>query len=132
MSIRDIIQRTAPTGSSQKRDVPDSRFGRLLSAAGAVERELWFTVVAAMLLDVTLTMHGLTIGLVEANPVARYALDTAGILGLYALKIAALAIGVSCRLGLDDRYGPIVPLGLAIPSMVAVIVNTTVIAAVTL
>lgn len=132
MSIRDIFPGATPSGSPQKRDVPDSRFGRILVAARAVERELWFTVVVAMLLDVTLTVHGLTIGLVEANPVARYALDTAGILGLYALKLAAIGIGLACRAGIDDRYAAVVPLGLAVPSLVAVVINTTLIATVTL
>lgn len=85
-----------------------------------------------MLVDVTLTVHGLQLGLRELNPVARAALDTAGVLGLYALKGVALALGVCCVTLIPSRYTPLVPLGLAIPSILAVIINTTVISIVLL
>jgi hypothetical protein len=102
-----------------------------LTVARARERELWFVVFAAMLVDVTLTVHGLTLGLTELNPIARAAIDTAGVLGLYAIKVGALFVGGCCRLVVDDRYGVVVPVGLAVPSLVAVGVNTAVIAFVT-
>ncbi|MEF8784866.1 MAG: DUF5658 family protein [Haloarculaceae archaeon] len=102
-----------------------------MTVARARERELWFVVFAAMLVDVTLTVHGLTLGLTERNPIARAAIDTAGVLGLYAIKVGALFVGGCCRLVVDDRYGVVVPVGLAVPSLVAVVVNTAVIAFVT-
>jgi hypothetical protein len=131
MPIRDAIRRTIPSGPSAARDAPDSRAGRLFAAARRRERDLWFVVVAAMLVDVTLTVHGLTLGLREANPFARAALDAAGVLGLYALKLGALAVGGCCRFVLRDRYGFVVPLGLGLPSLAAVTVNAAVIAYVT-
>ena len=85
-----------------------------------------------MLVDVTLTVHGLTLGLTEANPVARTAIDTAGVLGLYTLKAGSLAVGGCCRLAVRDRYGVVVPVGLGLPSLLAVVINTAIIGYVTL
>lgn len=99
-------------------------FDRLLSA----EKELWFVVVALMLVDVTLTVHGLQIGLIEMNPIAVQALDAAGVLGLYGLKGVALAVGLCCRPLLPNRFNAIVPFALILPSLFAVVVNTVLIA----
>ena len=132
MPIRDAIRRTVPSGPSPSRDTPDSRLGRLFAIARARERELWFAVFAVMLVDVTLTVHGLTLGLTEVNPIARAALDTAGVFGLYGLKAAALAIGGCCRFAVRDHYGFVVPVGLGLPSLAAVGINTVVIAVVAL
>lgn len=132
MPIRDAIQRAVPFGPSSERDTPDSRLDSILAVARSRERELWFAAVAAMLVDVTLTVHGLTLGLAEVNPVARVAIDTAGVLGLYALKAAALAVGGCCRLVVRDRYGAVVPVGLGLPSLAAVVVNAAVIGYVTI
>mgnify|MGYP006286738283 CR=1 FL=1 len=132
MSIRDAIRGTVGSGSSRTSDSSDTRLSRLLSSAQAIERELWFVVIAAMLIDVTLTVHGRTIGLVELNPIARHALEVTGVLGLYGLKAVALGLGGCCRLLIPDRYTSLVPLGLALPSAVAVVANATTIALVTL
>lgn len=105
---------------------------RTLQSLGRYERELWLLTLGAMLVDVTLTVHGLQLGLRELNPVARAALDTAGVLGLYALKGVALTMGVCCVRLIPSTYSPLVPLGLAIPSVLAVIINTTVISIVLL
>ena len=86
----------------------------------------------AMLVDVTLTVHGLAIGLVEINPFARRAIAVWGVLGLYGLKASALGVGAVCRLVIPDRYGPIVPFGLALPSFLAVVANAITIGFVTL
>ncbi len=131
MPIRDTIRRAVPSSPSAQRDTPDSRLSRVLTAARARERELWFVVFAAMLVDVTLTVHGLTLGLTELNPIARAAIDAAGVLGLYAIKVGALFVGGCCRLVVDDRYGVVVPVGLAVPSLAAVLINTVVIAYIT-
>lgn len=96
------------------------------------ERELWFLTVAAMLVDVTLTVHGLHLGLRELNPVARAALEQMGAVGLYGLKAIALLLGAVCAAVVPERYTPFVPLGLAVPSLVAVVINAAVISAVTL
>lgn len=128
MPLRDPIRRSVRSG--RQSDAPgssDSRCGRLLESAATVERELWFVVVCAMLVDIVLTLHGLQLGLVERNPVARRALDAFGTLGLYGLKMAALSVGVCCRLAVHERYAPVVPVGLAVPSLVAVCINTALI-----
>lgn len=123
MPFRDAIPRPDP-GSV---DTPDSRLGRLLESAADLERDLWIIVAAAMLVDVTLTVHGRQLGLVEVNPIARHALGGFGVLGLYGLKAVALGLGGCCRLGLDDYYGALVPLGLAAPTLAAVCINSVLI-----
>lgn len=130
MSFKES-SRTGSSGPSDTRDDSESRFGRLCALLAPFERDLWFLVAAAMLVDVTLTVHGLVLGLPEQNPVARFAIDTAGVLGLYALKLVALLLGGSCRSLIPDRYSAAVPLGLAVPSVLAVGINTVVIAWVT-
>jgi hypothetical protein len=127
MPLRDALGRLVPPPADTDGS-PDTRRHRLLRSAAANERDLWILVAAAMLVDVTLTVHGRHLGLVEVNPVARHALAGFGVLGLYGLKLVALGLGGCCRLGVGDRYGPVVPLGLAIPSLIAVCVNTLTIA----
>ena len=119
MPLRDAIR----WSDSNPTDAPASRLGRVLDSVAGVERDLWIVVAAAMLIDVTLTVYGRQLGLVEVNPVARHALGGFGVLGLYGLKGVALGLGGCCRLKLDDRYGALVPLGLAVPTLVAVCIN---------
>lgn len=99
-------------------------------SVAAVEQQLWLVAVTAMLLDVTLTLHGLHVGLAERNPVARAMLDTFGVSGLYALKLLALSAGVVTWRVVPDRFGPYVPLGLALPSLAAALFNGLLIAVV--
>jgi hypothetical protein len=123
MSGRDATRRTDATADTETATA-DIRLGRFLESARAVERDLWILVAAAMLVDVTLTVHGRQMGLVERNPIARHALGWFGVLGLYGLKSIALGLGGCCRLLVDDRYGALVPLGLAVPSLAAVSINS--------
>jgi hypothetical protein len=97
---------------------------RVLTLASTYERELWLLVVVTMLADVPLTMYGLQLGLTEMNPVARTAIEVAGALGLYMLELVALSIGLGCTLLVPQRYTALVPLGLALPSVFAVVVNS--------
>lgn len=103
-----------------------------LPGVASLERELWFVALAAMLIDVTLTVHGLQLGLRELNPVARAFLDAAGALGLYFLKLIAVLVAVCGRKLIPTRYGWLVPLALALPSTIAVVVNASLIAYVVL
>jgi hypothetical protein len=96
------------------------------------EGDLWLVVIAAMALDVALTVFGLSVGLQEMNPIARHALDTAGVFGLAGLKLGALLVGVCCLWLVPDPYRSVVPIGLAVPSVVAVGVNAALIAVVLL
>lgn len=132
MSIRDVLTGTTQPGSSRPAGLSVPRLGRVLHSASLVEWELWLAATAFMLADVTLTFHGLLLGLAEANPIARGALDHFGALGLYGLKLGALGIGAVCRLAMPDRYGALVPVGLAIPSGIAALMNATLITLVSL
>jgi len=132
MQLPDAPRGMGDPDPSPHSDVSHSWLGRLTRWARTRERELWFVVTAAMLVDVTLTVHGLTLGLRELNPVAKAAIDSLGVLGLYALKSVALCAGLCCRVAIPDRYGPIVPLGLGLPSAVAVFINATLVTMVAL
>jgi hypothetical protein len=137
MSLRDTVHRSVPTGpvrgsepDPDPEDTADTRWERLLRSVGAAERGLWTATVAAVVLDVVLATYGLGFGLVEVNPVARRTLASLDVLSLCGLKLVALATGAYCRLAVGDRYGPLVPVGPAVPSLALVCVNTVVIAVV--
>jgi len=101
---------------------------RFLALIRSGERELWAVAITAMALDVQLTIQGLQLGLTEMNPVARQMIDQTGFVGLYVLKACVVALAVVLRPLVPDRYGGIVPLALAIPSLFAVGVNSTLLA----
>ena len=125
MSLRETV--LGKSGSETARSRWSSFCNRTIRLLGRYERQLWLLTLGAMLVDVTLTVHGLQLGLRELNPLARAALDIAGVLGLYAMKGVALAIGVCCIRLIPSKYTPLVPFGLAIPSVFAVVNNTVVI-----
>lgn len=126
MSLRDALRRPARPGPAGDEAASPARTrGRILGSVAAVERELWLLVVATMAADVALTVYGRQIGLVEMNPVARLALDVAGTFGLVGLKSLALALGACCWWVVPGRYAPAVPLGLALPTTMAVVSNAT-------
>ncbi|ADJ15667.1 DUF5658 family protein [Halalkalicoccus jeotgali] len=89
---------------------------------------LWGLVVVSMVADTALTYYGIERGFVEGNPVARVALERFGYVALGALKLLALGVGLAGRTLLPAEYTAIVPLGLAIPWIVASLVNATLIA----
>ncbi len=69
------------------------------------------------------TYLGLHAGLTESNPVARGALGRFGFLSLVGLKTFALAVGFVCRTLVPRQYVSLVPVGLALPWVFAVVVN---------
>ena len=82
-----------------------------------------YLVVVALLADVYLTQTGLQAGLSEGNPLARYLIETFGIGALAAFKVGVVGLaGVVSRL-VPERQAPTIPLGVAIPWVVAVCVN---------
>ena len=89
----------------------------------AFARWFWLVAGAVMLADIALTIYGLELGLREINPVARAALDGAGVAGLVGLKTLALAVAGACWYLVPDDFRVVVPLGLLLPSLAAVIVN---------
>jgi hypothetical protein len=102
--------------------------GRLWSALARREDALWAVVVASMIADLLLTYYGVENGLREANPVARAGLERFGYAALGALKLFALGVGLACRPLLPRAYTAVVPLGLAIPWIVASLINAFMIA----
>jgi hypothetical protein len=80
--------------------------------------------------DLATTAYGLHIGLVEKNPVAAQVLQIAGIGGLVGLKLIALAFALVCWKLLPRDYEGFVPLGFALPQLIAVVANTVVIASI--
>lgn len=128
MSLRQLLPGSAGADSTTTGDIGRSEL--LVQWLAKIERELWFLTVAVMLVDVTLTVHGLQLGLEERNPVARRALDNAGALGLYALKSGAIAVGLCCRQLVPSKLAGLIPLTLVIPSAFAVGINSVMIASV--
>jgi hypothetical protein len=127
MSLRNLLPGSVDA-NPRSGDDPSRFHSRFFEAILGAEKELWFVAVALMLVDVTLTVHGLQLGLREMNPVAKQALDAVGVLGLYGLKGTALAVGLCCRPLLPIRLYAIIPLALLLPSLLAVILNTLAIA----
>jgi hypothetical protein len=111
-SVYEVHQRTVETWAQA-----------LLDRLSAVERELWILVVTAMLADLWLTQRGLRQGLYEANPVVRSLVTQYGTAALPVLKTAALGVGGATRELVPERTAPVVPLGLALPWVVAVAIN---------
>lgn len=128
MSLRQLLSRSPDAGRDEGGG--DLRHTRFFRSVMDSERELWYLAITAMLFDVILTIHGMQIGLKEMNPIAKHAIDLAGGLGLLGLKTFAIFVAVSCRPILPDRYTAIVPLALVIPSVIAVCINTFLIAVV--
>ena len=96
-----------------------------LRRATTRERELWFVVLFALTADVVLTYYGLQQGLTELNPLARTAIESIGAWTMVPLKAAAVGVGLACRPLLPDEYTGLIPVGLAVPWLVASGINAT-------
>lgn len=86
-------------------------------------RLLWGTVLVVMLLDVATTYVGVQYGLTEGNRLVRLAMDTFGILGLLLIKGVVLSIAAVLAVSIPKRVTPIIPLGLILPTTIAVTIN---------
>jgi len=95
----------------------------LLDELAAVERELWLVVAVTLVIDVWLTHVGLQHGLHEGNPVMRVAIETFGIAVLALTKVGVLGLAGLTRRALSEQRGVVVPLGLALPWVAAVVIN---------
>lgn len=84
---------------------------------------LWGVVVAVMVLDVATTAIGLELGLQEGNGLVRVAVGSFGVAGLLVLKGVVLAAAAGVAVSVPDRVSPVIPLGLALPTTIAVAVN---------
>ena len=88
------------------------------------EQYLWTAVICAFALDLATTAFGLSVGLVEANPIAASLLAAHGFASLVGLKVLVLVVGVVCRTVVPARHAAAIPLGLALPSAAAVVANS--------
>lgn len=87
------------------------------------ERLLWGVVAVALVGDLLTTYYGLQSGLSESNPVARAAIQRFGFSAMVGLKLFAVGVGLGCRRLLPDRHSLLVPAGLAVPWLGAVVIN---------
>lgn len=104
----------------------DSNVRTLTDDLAAAERRLWALAVATAILDVYLTYEGLQSGLSEGNPLVASLIENAGILALAGTKGVLLSIAGLVRLRIP-AWGPWLPLGLALPWLVAAGINATLI-----
>ena len=103
------------------------RVGGAIGPVSDLELVLWLLVCWTVVLDIGLTAYGLSVGLVERNPVIRHALDAVGLAALVAAKGVALAVAVVFRI-VWPEYALVAPLGLAIPWVLVVVYNVTLLA----
>lgn len=101
----------------------DRRLTPALADIEGVERLLWLLVVVGLVGDLLTTYYGLRLGLAESNPVARAAMQQLGFGALVGLKLFAVGVGLLCRQLLPERHVALVPAGLAVPWLAAVVVN---------
>ncbi|PSP83029.1 hypothetical protein BRC83_08320 [Halobacteriales archaeon QS_1_68_17] len=102
---------------------------RLRSPVGRFEAAVWVAVGVSLVADAVLTGYGLQRGLTEGNPLVALLVDRFGFASLVGLKVWAVAVALGVRLGLSDRRGWVVPLGLSLPWTGAAAINVTVLLA---
>jgi len=81
---------------------------------------LWSVAIGAAVVDMLLTMMGLSLCFTEANPVARTALDVAGGAGLFGLKLLAIGLLSIVYWYVSPLYRRVALIAFSIPQLVAV------------
>jgi len=85
---------------------------------------LWAVAAASLAADGVLTAYGLRLGLHEANPVAADLVASVGVVAALALlKGGAVGIAVVAWIVMPTDYRGLVPAGLALPWVVASVLN---------
>jgi hypothetical protein len=107
-------------------DGSDTALASVLGGMSTTERFLWAVVAVAMVLDIVLTAYRLSLGFVERNPVMRYALELFGIGALVLGKAFAVTVALAVR-ARWPQFAVVVPLALAIPWVLAVGINASLI-----
>jgi hypothetical protein len=100
----------------------DTRGERLLRLLADAEHVLWLVVLVSLTLDVYLTFQGLQHGLAEWNPVMKYAMGSVGFPVLGLTKVLVLGSAGLLRAARPE-LGPLIPLAVAIPWVLTVVVN---------
>jgi len=85
---------------------------------------LWTIAIASFVADGVLTVYGIRLGLTEVNPVAADLIADVGALpALALLKGVALTVAVAGWFVMPEDYRGLVPAGLALPWVVASLLN---------
>lgn len=103
------------------------RLRSITEQIAGVEHQLWLVALSAAALDVYLTYKGLQFGLSEGNPVMAALIHESGIAALALAKAVLFAVAGGIRV-LRPSWGPWLPLGLAIPWILAAGINVTLLA----
>lgn len=102
----------------------ERRLRTITAVLDPVESHLWVLAVLLAGLDVGLTYWGLQVGLAEGNPIVSALIEQVGIAALVGMKGVLLGLAAVCR-WVRPRWGPWLPLGLALPWLAAVAINLT-------
>lgn len=87
---------------------------------------LWGTLIVATGLDLVTTVYALEyLAAVEGNPFVRFVMTHAGYTGFLAAKLGVLGLGAILWRVLPRHQQLAVPLGLAFPTVLAVLINAT-------
>jgi len=119
----------ATTDPTARDATVEEYLGTVSGTVSDLELLLWVLVCWALLLDIVLTAYGLSIGLVERNPLMRQALDAFGVAALAFAKAVAVAVAIGFRVAWPE-YALLAPIGLAIPWTTAVLINAALIASI--
>lgn len=118
-----------PFDRDDRHALGDATRRRVLGGASRLEVALWLVVLGAGVLDLATTIYGLSAGFVEQNTVVRRAVGRFGLVVLPVFKTGAVAVALGCR-RLCPAYGAVVPLGLAVPWLLAAGINLVVVTSV--
>jgi hypothetical protein len=89
---------------------------------------LWGLVAVSFVLDIGLTYHGLEIGLKESNPIARSFFAVFGVIeSMVLMKGVVVGMALVAWVSVPDRYRPVIPIGVALPWLVASAINISLI-----
>jgi len=132
--VADDFRMSTDTAGSQPREttsfaVGGARLDAVATRTTTYASWLWVVAVATLLLDGTLTVYGLRLGLTEVNPVAASLIADVGIVPTLALlKGMALGVAVAGWVVMPEDYRGLVPAGLALPWACASVVNCVAVA----
>jgi len=114
-------------GGSSIADALGREIASVTDDVATVEVLLWLVVLASVALDVYTTHLGLSAGLTEGNPLMHHAIDGFGIGALVVAKLLVVGGALAVR-ALRPRYGAPIVLGLAVPWVATVFVNSVTLA----
>lgn len=89
-----------------------------------LDRTLWAVVLGAAVADTVLTIVGLQLCFVEANPVAAWAIAQLGAFGLVLLKSGALLVLFGAVRYLPHNYSLVALFGFSLPQVFATVSNS--------